>query len=137
MKKIILSGLVAGLLMLLAMMATGLAFSAAYPGTSAEYQNAALFRPWDDPLMYYMYIHPFLMGLLLSLVWSRAGHLIKEESRPKKGAIFGLIIWAVFGIPGMLMTLSSFQISFLLVASWTLSLAVQDVLAGLVFAFMD
>jgi hypothetical protein len=75
--------------------------------------------------------------LLLSLVWSRTGDLIKEGSRPKKGALFGLIIWAVFGIPGMLISLSSFQISPLLVASWTLGLLVQDLVAGLVFAYMD
>jgi len=137
MKKIVVSGLVAGLLMFLAMLAVGLAFSAAFPNTTAEYQNTAIFRPWNDPLMYYMYFHPFLVGLLLSLVWSRTGNLIKESSRPKKGAVFGLIIWAVFGIPGMLISLSSFQISALLVASWTLGLLVQDVVAGLVFAFMD
>jgi hypothetical protein len=137
MKKIAVSGLVAGLLMLLAMMATGLAFSAAFPGISEEYQNTAIFRPWNDPLMYYMYLHPILVGLLLSLVWSRTGDLIKEGSRPKKGALFGLIIWAVFGIPGMLISLSSFQISPLLVASWTLGLLVQDLVAGLVFAYMD
>ena len=123
--------------MLLAMMAVGLAFSAVFPGTSAEYQNTAIFRPWNDPLMYYMYLHPFLVGLLLSLVWSRASHLIKESSRPKKGALFGLIIWAVFGVPGMLISLSSFHISALLVGSWTLGLLVQDVVAGVVFAFMD
>jgi hypothetical protein len=137
MKKIVISGLVAGLLMFLAMMAIGLAFSAAFPSTTSEYQNTAIFRAWNDPLMYYMYLHPFLMGLLLSLVWSRTGSLIKESSRLKKGALFGLFIWAVFGIPGMLMTLSSFQLSALLVGSWTLSLLLQDVVAGLVFAFMD
>ena len=137
MKKIVVSGLVAGLLMFLAMLATGLAFSTAFPGTSAEYQNTAIFRSWNDPLMYYMFLHPFLMGLLLSLVWSRTGNLIKESSPPKKGAIFGLIIWAVFGVPGMLISLSSFHISALLVGSWTLGLLVQDVVAGVVFAFMD
>jgi hypothetical protein len=36
----------------------------------------------------------------------------------------------------MLMSLSSFQISALLVASWTLSLLLQDVVAGIAFAFM-
>jgi len=125
------------LLMFLAMMAIGLAFSAAFPSTIAEYQNTAIFRPWNDPLMYYMYLHPFIVGLLLSLVWSRTGSLIKESSRLKKGVLFGLSIWAVFGIPGMLMTLSSFQLSALLVGSWTLSLLLQDVVAGVVFAFMD
>jgi hypothetical protein len=45
MKKIVVSGMLAGLLMLLAMLATGLAFSAAFPETSAEYQNTAIFRP--------------------------------------------------------------------------------------------
>jgi hypothetical protein len=123
--------------MLFASMVVGMVFGAIFPGLMAEYENTNIFRPWTDPLMNLYYVHPFLLGIFLAFAWSKGKGLIKEKDKLKKGALFGVWVWILFGTPGMLMTIASFQVSVLIVLTWTVSILIQDVLAGIVFAYMD
>jgi hypothetical protein len=52
-------------------------------------------------------------------------------------AKFSFSAWAIFGITGMLMSLSTFNISLLMVLSWTISGLVQDVLGRIVIAYLS
>jgi len=135
MKKVIFPGLVAGSLMLAVSTALGLTLSAIFPDAMTEYSNSEIFRQMDDPLMYYFIFHPFLMGIILSFIWLKVRGLIDEEGL-KKGLVYGFYVWLFFGVPGMLMTISSFQVSPFLVGTWTVSVLVQDLVAGVVFARM-
>lgn len=126
-------GLLAGLAMLVAGMVVGQVFAFAFPGMAAEYNNPALFRPWSDPLMSLYYAVPFATGLILAWLWLNLKDKIKETDALKKGAFFGIVYW-IITIPGMAMSYSSFPVSLVMVESWSVSILVQAVCAGLIFA---
>lgn len=127
-------GLIAGVVMLIASMVLSMAFGIAFPSLNTEYSNAALFRPWSDPLMSYIFVHPFVVALLLTIAWDKGNGLIKEKDAVKKGVKFGAYVWVVFSIPGILISWSTFPISLLMSASWSISGLIEDILAGIVFA---
>jgi len=122
--------------MLVVAIILGLIFSAIFPDAMAEYSNSNIFRQSDDPLMYYFFLHSFVMGIFLSFIWLKVKGLIDEEGLTK-GAVYGFYVWLFFGIPGMLMSLSTFQISTFLVGTWTISVLAQDLAAGILFARMS
>jgi hypothetical protein len=134
MKQIFASGLAAGVAMLAASVILMMAFSAIFPELTAQYSSSAIFRPWSDPWMYYIYINPILVGLILAFIWPNVKGLFNAKSPCKKGAKFGVASWALFGITGMLMTISTFNISTLMVLTWTISALVQDIVGGIVIA---
>ena len=132
MKNFFFSGLAAGVSMFLVMFAFGIFTNMFLPGLVAEYDNTAIFRLWSDPLTYYMYLHPILMGFVLAFAWRFFSGFSGGEKSVGRGAMFGLKIWVLFGIPGMLMTLSTFNVSLLMVLSWTVSVLAQYVIGGIV-----
>ncbi len=133
-QNIILPGLFAGLIMLIANFGLGQLFHSIYPQLKAEYQNAALFRPFTDPLMIYMFIHPFIIGIILSWIWNKV-HLLFKGSDLSNGFYFGLIYW-LFSFPGMLISYSSFSISFLMVMDWTLGILIQSIIGSIIIVKM-
>lgn len=131
MKKIILLGLIAGLAMLVSSVVLSFLFNIIFPGLSIEYQTSGLFRMWSDPLMYLMFLHPFVLGLMLSLSWQK----IKNDF--KSSLIFGLGFWFVTSIPGMLISYSSFPISFLMILSWSISGLIQILIGSLILGSLN
>jgi hypothetical protein len=134
MKKIIIPGLAAGIVMLVASVLLMIAFTVLLPGVEAEYMGNSMFRSWSDPLMYYVYLNPLIVGFLFAFVWQKVNGLFKDKSKIKSGAKFGLSIFLIFGITGMLMSLSTFNISALMVLTWAINGLVQYVLGGIVVA---
>ena len=98
MKKVVIFGLVAGALMLGVSIVLSLIISSIFPEAMAEYSNAEIFRQWVDPLMYYFFLHPFLMGVILSFIWLKVSGLI-DEGGLKKGLVYGFYVWLFFGSP--------------------------------------
>ena len=133
MKKVILIGLLAGLAMLIVSMALGLLFNLIFPSLAAEYNNTDLFRPWTDPLMYLMLVEPFIVGIILAWIFSVTKSLFKTEKAWKKGIYFGLCYWLIT-IPGMVMSYSSFPVSLLMVITWSISILIQAMVGGLIYA---
>jgi hypothetical protein len=133
MAKIISTGLIAGLVMLVASVALMWIFPYMFPGLNAEYSKTGMFRSWSDPLMYYVYLNPIILGLILSWVWQKIKTLYKGKKSINNGIKFGLTVWIISTVPGMLMTLSSFNISLLMVFTWALTGFIQLVLAGMIF----
>ncbi len=128
MKKIII-GLITGVIILAAGMLTGHVFNYFVPNLQIEYKNPDLFRPWSDPVMLLYFVEPFLVGLILVWLWTKTSMIIKGNSLVEKGFYFGLIYWGIT-LPGMLMSYSSFPVSFILVTSWTVGGFIQAVCAG-------
>lgn len=135
MKKTITTGLVAGFVMLLVSMATGWIFNAMIPVLGEEYMNASLFRPWSDPIMSLYYLYPFILGIVLSWVWTKTRTLFSGTEARKRG-IFALSYWAITNIPGMFITYSSFPVSVAMVVSWSISSLVQVYAGSWVLAKM-
>jgi len=134
-KKVIVSGLLAGLVIFIASMLTSRIFGVIFPQLNAEYQNESMFRPWSDPLMLLYFLYPFLLGIILAWFWQITKNLFGENI--KGGMNFGFVYWVISSIPGMFITYSSFQVSLLMVISWSLAGLVSAVLAGIIFAKMD
>jgi len=133
-KKVIASGLLAGALMLIVGMVLNQIYGLVFPSLADEYINAQLFRPWSDPLMSLYFLHPFILGVVLSWVWDKTKKLIDGKTLWDRAYKFGLAYLVIAGIPGMFITYSSFQVSLTMVGSWLLSGLLQALLAGWVFA---
>jgi hypothetical protein len=132
-RKVILTGLTAGVLMLFVNLILSPVFSFVFPNINKEYSNTAIFRPFTDPLMFYVFIHPFMVGVILAWVWSRTNSLIKEKKVFWKCCRFALAYWLIT-IPGMLISYSTFQVSLSMIISWTLAMLAQSVVAAWLFS---
>lgn len=136
MKKIILPGLIAGVIILAVGMIINQLFSFIFPSLMAEYASGGLFRAWTEPLMSLYFVYPFFLGIVLSLVWDKTKNLIKEKTVWRKGFVFGMVYWLV-AIPGMIITYSSFKISLLMVVTWTIGILAQAIGAGVVLGKLN
>jgi hypothetical protein len=136
MKKIIVSGLLAGIAMLVIGFAAGYGLMAIFPKLTAEYANTSLFRAWSDPLMSLYYVCPFALGLILAWIWSRVNGVMKGAGWAAKGARFGLAYWVV-SIPGMIISYASFPLSLIMVVTWSVSILLQALAAGLIYAAVN
>lgn len=134
MKKTLI-GLMVGLIMLVIGMLVGQVFQSVFPSIKSEYENPALFRPWSDPLMSLMFVQPFFVAVILAWIWDLTKEVIRGNSLMEKGLSFGFIYW-LLTIPGMIMSYSSFPVSFMLVISWTVTNFVQSLLSGIIFSRM-
>jgi hypothetical protein len=130
MKKIILSGLLTGLVLFLASQVVSKIFGIIFPAINAEYQNPNLFRSFKDPLMLLFFVHPFLVGILLAWFWNKTKNIFGENING--GVKFGLVYWIIATIPGMFATYSSMPYSLAIVMSWLVSGLVEAILAGII-----
>lgn len=133
MKKTILFGLLAGVIMLALSTLLGSVFHVMTPALKAEYENANLFRSWSDPLMLLMFVQPFLVGIILAWIWQKTKGLFVGTKLWKNGLCFGVIYW-VTTLPGMVISYSSFPISLLMITNWTVSNLVAGLCAGFLFS---
>ena len=135
MKKIIFPGIVAGLATAIASMLLGL-LTMRIPAVSADYANAATIRPWNDPLMSLYFLYPFVLGLIMAWAWNKSKSLF-SGSTAARGTKFGLAIFLVTSIPGMLITYACFPLSIMTIFAWTLDGLVVCLVTGLIVARMN
>jgi hypothetical protein len=69
--------------------------------------------------MWLYFIYPFVLGFALAWVWSRTRSMFKGRSIWQNGLRFGFGYWLVATVPGMLITYSTFAVSFAMILSWT------------------
>jgi hypothetical protein len=134
MRKVILVGLLGGLVILVIGMILSQAFHVLAPSIKAEFQNPNLFRSWSDPLMLLFFVHPFLTGIILAWVWSKGNGIVTGDTDVMRGVNYGLLIWLVATVPGMLISYSSFPISLLMIFSWTFNSLIELLAVGILFA---
>jgi len=130
--KTFLTGIITGAIMLFTNMIIGMGFHILFPGIQHEYENQQLFRPWSDPMMSLMYLHPFLVGVILAWIWGHIKELI-PGTFIGKGLRFGLVYWLI-SVPGMLISYATFPVSLTLIFSWTIGILGQALIAGIVFS---
>lgn len=128
-KKIITSGLLAGVIMLFISLLLSRIMGIIFPSILAEYNNSQLFRPWSDPLMSLMFAEPFVVGIILALIFHKTKTLFKSPF------VFGFGYWLTT-IPGMIMSYSSFQVSLLLTIIWSLTIFLQALAASYIYKKM-
>ena len=131
MKKILISGLIAGILLLL------LAIAALYitlfflPNLALEYFNPA-FKSNETANMLY-YAHPFILSFALAWFWDRfKGQFGKALWL--RDLEFGIVYTIVATLPSMWIIYSAMSVSIEQIATWFIYGFVQATVAGIVFA---
>lgn len=131
MKKIILSGLVAGIALFIVSYG-GLYLSVRFfPALFIEY-NSPLFNS-DGSRDLLFYLHPFVISFALSWFWDRFKTLFKGMFIVR-GIEFGFVYAMVALLPVMWITFSSLDITLTTVFSWFLYGLFQAIFAGIIFA---
>lgn len=130
MKKIITSGLLAGVVLLILSVLGLYATIWLFPTVAAQYYDPAFDNQSGRYMIYYA--HPFVIGLALAWFWDRFKGALKG-SFLTKGIEFGLIYTLVAIFPAMWLTYSALSVSLVMVATWLAFGLLQGLIAGLVF----
>jgi len=134
MKKILLSGLASGIILLVLSLIMLNAVIMFFPVTAEEYYNDAFNSNGQRDIFFY--IHPFILSFGLAWFWHRFKGILKGNF-----VLRGLEIAAIFAIvailPNMWMTYSSLSVSILVVGTWFLYGFIQVAIAGILFAKMN
>jgi hypothetical protein len=134
MKKIIISGLVAGVALCL-LSILGLYITLwFFPGIAAQYFDPAFDVPSGRFLFYY--IHPFIISMALAWFWSRFKGVL-TGSFISRGIEFGMIYILIATFPMMWLIYASMNVSFMMILTWSTLALVQGIIAGLVFEKMN
>ena len=130
MKKVITSGLLAGVVLLILSVVGLFATIWLFPALAMQYYDPAFDSQSGRYMIYYA--HPFVIGLALAWFWDRFKGALKG-SFFAKGIEFGLIYALIALFPIMWLTYSALSVSLAMVATWWGFGLLQAVVAGLVF----
>lgn len=131
MKKIVISGLIAGCILFIVSYG-GLYLSVRFiPSLFIEYNNPLFKSDGSRDLLFYL--HAFIISFALSWFWDRFKGMLKGHFL-LKGLEFGLVYSFIALLPVMWISFSSLDITVTMVVSWFLYGLFQAVVAGLVFA---
>ncbi|MES2649920.1 MAG: hypothetical protein V4717_23790 [Bacteroidota bacterium] len=131
MKKILKSGLIAGIV--LSVVSYGGLYLTInfFPSLFVEYNNPLFNSDGSRDVLFYM--HAFIISFALSWFWERFKSLFHGPFL-LRGLEFGSVYALVALLPVMWITFSSLDITVLIVLSWFLYGLFQAVLAGIIFA---
>jgi len=134
MKKIVLSGLVAGaILFVISYSGLWLAVKC-FPSLFADYNNPLFNSDGSRDVLFYA--HAFVISFALSWFWHRFKTLFKGNCL-LRGLEFGLVYGIIALIPVMWITFSSLDITLTMVFSWLFYGLAQASIAGIIFAKMN
>ena len=127
------TGLLAGAVMLLIGLLISQVFTMLFPALREEYNNTQLFRSWEDPLMLLYFTQPFVNGVILAWLWDRSWQALINKTTLQKMMAFSAA-YCVFSLPGMMMSLASFNVSLIMVLSWSAAIFIESLGAGFIFS---
>lgn len=138
MGKIILRGVIAGLVVLVTMMIPGMLCAFFVPGYKESYENYRLFRMMEDARAYLFLLFPIATGIGLSWLWSKVKLSFEAgKSAVARGVSLGILYFFAAIIPNMMVTYASFQVTKFHVLVWSLNGLVSSICGGIVLALMD
>jgi len=131
MKKILLSGLVAGCVLFV--VSYGSLFLAVryFPSVFTDYFNPLFNSDGSRDLLFYL--HAFVFSFSLSWFWDRFKSLFRGAFMVR-GIEFGLVYSVIALLPVMWISFSALDITVAMVVSWFLYGLLQACVAGMVFA---
>ena len=131
MKKILTSGLVAGIILFLLSYGGLLLAINYFPYFFVDYINPLYSSGGKRDILFYS--HAFVVSFALAFFWQRFKSLFKGFFI-LRGVEFGLIYGLIALAPVMWITFSSLDITFTMVFSWLFYGVCQAVIAGIIFA---
>lgn len=134
MKKILISGLIAGCILFI--LSYGSLFLAVkfLPALFIQYNNPLFNSDGSRDGLFYM--HAFIFSFALSWFWDRFKGLLKGPFI-LRGLEFGLMYSIIALLPVMWISFSSLDITVTMVLSWFVYGLLQAIIAGLVFARLN
>ena len=134
MKKIISSGIVAGIVLLI-LSEIGLRLTLVlFPSVAVQYFDPAF--DTDPGKIAFYYLHPFVISFALAWFWSRFKGVLTGGFMTR-GVEFGLIYVLIATFPAMWMIYAAMNVSLAIVATWFGLALIQGIVAGLVFEKMN
>lgn len=130
MKKIITSGLIAGVILLVFSVLGLFATIWLFPNLATQYYNPA-FNEGSGRYMIY-FIHPFIIALALAWFWERFKGIL-TGSFLTRGIEFGFIYALIAILPMIWLIYSAMSVSIGMAASWLGFGLLQGIISGLVF----
>ena len=130
MKKIILSGLLTGVVLLILSIVSLYVTIWAFPTLAAQYYDPAFDTQAGRYMIYYA--HPFVIALALSWFWNRFKGVLTGGFLTR-GIEFGLVYALIAIFPVMWLIYSAMSVSLAMVATWWVFGLLQGIVAGLVF----
>ena len=131
-KKIIWPGILLGVIILIVCLVVSYLFML-IPSVSADYTSGFM-RSWQDPLMTLFFLYPFITGIIFAWLWDKTKSSFKGKMR---GCYFGFILFFLTTFPGMWITYTSFNLSFLTILSWTISGFISAKISGFFLVYMN
>jgi len=132
MRRIILSALLSGAILLALAFGVIYLSIAFFPSVVEEYYNPTLFWPGEERAVLF-FLHPFILSFALAWFWNRFKHEFKGVPL-LRGLELGLVYGVVATLPSMWITFSAIAVSFSMVVTWFLYGLLQATVAGIVFA---
>lgn len=134
MKKIILPGLAAGVVLLV--LSYGILYVSInfFPNLVEEYYNPIFWPGSDRALLFFA--HPFILSLALSWFWERFKSSF-EGVMLVRGVELGIVYGLVATLPSMWITFSAISVSITMVLSWFFYGILQATIAGIIFARLN
>jgi hypothetical protein len=134
MKKILISGLVSGAVLLVVSFIMLNVAIALFPQTFEEYYNDTFNLNGERDIFFYM--HPFVLSFGLAWFWQRFKDMFKGNFFVR-GLELGLVFAIVAMLPTMWITYSAIAVSFIVVGTWFLYGLVQTCIAGMIFGKLN
>ena len=134
MKKIFLSGLVAGAILFVVSYGGLFLAIKCYPRLFVDYINPLFSSDGRRDILFYA--HAFIISFALSWFWERFKGLFKGYFL-LRGLEFGFVYAIIALVPVMWISFSSLDITLAMVVSWFFYGLCQSVIAGIVFAKMN
>lgn len=133
MKKIISSGFVASIVLLVFAYLCLLVMPILLPKVAEEYYNPSFVSDESRNLLYY--VHPVLLAFGLAWFWNRFKILLKGNAL-MQGVEMALIYVVIATVPSLLITYSAINVTLLTIGTWLLYGFFQALIAGIVFSRM-
>ncbi|MEW5758715.1 MAG: hypothetical protein AB1755_04530 [Candidatus Omnitrophota bacterium] len=93
-----------------------------------------IWKPMDGPPGVMFMIGSLILSILLSFVYALISKGIPGKNKFIKGLVFGLCVWVVGILPGMLATYAFMTVSTTVVIYWTILELVKAPLQGMIIA---
>lgn len=133
MKKIISSGVVTSIALLLFAYIALLVMPILLPKVAEEYYNPAFVNDAVRNALYY--VHPVVLAFGLAWFWNRFKSMLKGNAL-MQGVEMALIYLLIAIVPSLLITYSAIDVSLLTIFSWLLYGFLQALIAGIIFSKM-
>lgn len=135
MKKIIISGLIVGVILFI--LGYGGLYIAinAFPEAFTEY-NSPLFDS-DGSKDLFFYSHAFIVALALAALWERFKGLFTGHHFLVRGVEFGFLYALVALLPVLWITFSALDVTIITVGTWFIYGLAQALIAGIIFAKLN